>query len=995
MAFSHLHVHSMYSKLDGMASVKELLERAKALGQVALAITDHGTCSGLYDLWKYSSDYGIKPIYGCEFYLDVGIEDKRNHICLFAKDNEGLSNIFKLHEWSYHKGFKSKPRINIDILKEHSKGVIATSACLANIIPRSLASGDTFTAQKFALKFKEIFGEDFYLEVQDNESMEQYVANQGIMKLAKKLGIKVIATNDVHYALKEDYEIHDTLLCMQTGKLKSDEKRFRFNGNYYWLKSEDEMELSSLTKEERTMALHNTQEIVDKCNATLVKGNYLPKYYDVPKDKTEEQLLREVVTQRYKSTIQEQGYHTKQYVQDVMHELDVIEQTGYAGYHLIVQDFVNYSRSNGILVGDGRGSGAGCKVAYILGITKVEPNKHHLLFERFLDYGRQPDYDIDFADNTAIFKYLQERYGQENVARIVAFGTLAAKNVARRVFKAHGHDESLISQISGAIPDEPKITLAKAYKQSEKLVMFKAKYPKEFREMERLEGKICHTSQHAGGVVIYPNISSIIPVHTDSDDRNIRVCSFDKYMVEDLGFCKIDCLGLEALSTLNETVDTIYEMEGVHVDFDEINYEDPAVYDDLCKGAIYGIFQLENQKEIVIKQQPRCFSDVVALSSIIRPGTCNIEDYLDRRRNGRYTIPKEQEWYMKESEGLIIYQEQYLLHCKTYAGWTIGFADKNVRKNKKIKEDIELERKFISDCMAHSKLDRNLAKSIWEEIVSVAGGGYGFNKSHAVSYSYITYRNAWLKHYYPIHFYASLLTKLYNDDKKKHLIHDVIAECKQKGIRILPPDINQSLNNFIPTKEGIRYAITSVKGLGESALEHLLSLRPVASLEDFINKATRKYMRENVVDSLIKCGCFDEAGKTRYEVLLSYKQLIKSKKEVVEKSDADYEFEALGVYLKEHPMDKFGFTPFESFKDNQDCLVGGIVKKVDEKYDKKGNLMAFILIETKYGTTKCLAFSSYWTNPEKKKYADGQLVMIHGKRSGDACIINKTTVIEV
>ena len=994
MAFSHLHVHSQYSKLDGLATIQELLARAKELGQVALAITDHNTCSGLYDLYKYSKEYGIKPIYGCEFYLDNGMEEKLNHICLFAKNNEGLSNIFKLHEWSYAEGFKSKPCVTIEQLKAYSKGVIATSACLANIIPRAISEGDILIARQFIETFKNIYGEDFYLEVQDNDIMEQHIANKGIVKLGKEYGIKVIATNDVHYTLKEDWQVHDTLICMQTNQTKSDPKRFRFNGQSYWLKSEDEMLLSELTPEERKEALDNTQEIVEKCHATLVKGNYLPKYYATPEGKTEEQYLREMVTERYKTTIQAKGLHSKQYVEDVRHELDVIEQTGYAGYHLIVQDFVNYSRDNGILVGDGRGSGAGCKVAYILGITKVEPTAHNLLFERFLDYGRQPDYDIDFADNTAIFEYLQQKYGKHNVTRIVAFGTLAAKNVARRVFKAYGYDESIISQISGAIPDEPKITLKRAYTLSEKLRNFKVQYPKQFYEMEKLEGRICHASQHAGGVVIYPNISSIIPVHTDSDNREVRVCSFDKYMVEDLGFCKIDCLGLEALTTLNETVRSIRELEGVAIDFDQIDYEDPAIYEDLCKGNVYGIFQLEAQKDIVMKQQPKCFADIVALSSIIRPGTCDINEYLDKRKNHNHAIPEEQKGYMKESGGVIIYQEQYLLHCKTYAGWSIGFADKNVRKNKHLREDIELENKFIQDCITHSNLSESMAKAIWQEIVSVAGGGYGFNKSHAVSYSYITYRNAWLKHYYPIHFYASLLTKLYNNDNKKHLIHDVIAECKQINIKILPPDINKSLNNFIPTKEGIRYALTSVKGLGESALNYLLEIRPFNSLEDFVMRAERRHMKQNVVDNLIKCGCFDNEGKTRYEILKQYREMTKSKKEVEEKTNANYEYEVLGVYLQEHPMDRYAFSAFNQYPNNADVLIGGIVKKVDEKYDKKGNLMAFILIETKYGTTNCLAFSSYWTKAEKKKFADNQLVMIHGKKSNGSCIINKCTIIE-
>lgn len=991
--FSHLHVHSQYSKLDGMGTIEELLQRAKELGQPALAITDHGTCSGLYDLFTLAPQYGIKPIYGCEFYLNNGMEDKRNHIVLLAKDDEGLKHIYKLHEYSYVEGFKTRPTINMDVLKQYKTGLICMSACLANIIPRSVSEGREDIAMQWIKEFKRLFDDDFYLEVQDSIVPEQKIANRGLIKLGKQLGVNCVATNDVHYTLKADSDYHDTMLCMQINKKKHDKDRWRFPCSEYWLKSENEMVFDELDASDRLSALQTTMAIVDKCNATLTKGEYLPKYYDIPKGKTEEQLLREKVTARYKEEIQDKGYHTEQYVKDVMHELDVIEQTGYSGYHLIVSDFVEYSRKNRILVGDGRGSGSGCKVAYILGITRVEPNSHNLLFERFLDYGRQPDYDIDFADNNAIFEYLQSRYGIENVARIVAFGTLSAKAVSRKVFSAYGHPESLIAQVSGCIPAEPKMTLAKAYQISEQLGMFKKAYPVEFATMERLEGRISHTSQHAGGVIIYPNLAEHIPVHTDSDDRTKRIVSFDKKMAEDMGFCKIDCLGLEALTTLNQTINTIYDMEGIEVHLDTINYEDEAVYDDLCRGEIYGVFQLENQKDVVIKQQPRCFADIVALSSIIRPGTCDINDYFNRRNTKHYTIPDEQKWYMEESEGLIIYQEQYLLHCKTYAGWTIGFADKHVRKNKKIKEDEALARKFYSDCI-NNGYDKSFVEKLWEEIVSVAGGGYGFNKSHSVSYSIITYRNAWLKHYYPIHFYASLLTKLYNDDKKKHLLGNVIAECKAKGIKILPPDINNSLNQFIPTNEGIRYALTSVKGLGESALNHLMSLRPIASLEDMIARAERRYLRENVVDNLIKSGCFDDSNIcTRYDILKSYKTLIKSKKEVIEKINMEYEYEALGIYLQKHPMDRFANKPLDDYEEGQKVVFVGMVKAVMEKPDKRGNKMAFITMENQYGSTQCLAFSSFWTDKERKKFGDNAVLMIKGSKSKSSVIINETKVV--
>lgn len=620
MSFVHLHTHTEHSKLDGMARVEELLIRAKKLGMTSLAITDHGTCSGLYDLFKYAPKHGIKPIYGCEFYLDIG-EKKRNHLVLLAKNDKGLENMFKLHEWSYVHGFSTKPRINMQVLQQYSSDLVCLSACLANIIPRSLSLGNYDIARDWAIEFQNMFGEDFYLEVQANSMQEQFHANRGVIKLANELGIKYVATNDVHYELEKDAEVHDVMLCMQTKKKVNDEKRWRFTTQDFWFKSEKEMydTLYGLTPEERQKALTCTQTIADKCNATLVKGRYIPKFYDIPEGKTEESLLRELVTENYKTEIVEKGLHSKEYADAVKEELRVIEHTGYSGYHLIVQDFVNHAREVGVIVGDGRGSGAGCKVAYITKITRVEPTKYNLLFERFLAEGREPDYDIDFADNNIIFSYLQEKYGIENVARIVANGTLAPKAVARKVFSAYDHPEHIIAQVAGAILSTPKTTLEKSYKASTKLVELKKKYPKEFEAMERLEGRISHISQHAGGVIIYPNLSSLVPVHTDSEDRTRRIVSFDKYMIEDMGFCKIDCLGLIALATIDTCVKTIEELTGEKIDIYNINYEDEAVYTDLRQGNVSGVFQLEAQSSMVMQQKPSCFADLIAINALIRP----------------------------------------------------------------------------------------------------------------------------------------------------------------------------------------------------------------------------------------------------------------------------------------------------------------------------------------------------------------------------------------
>lgn len=726
--FGHLHVHTEHSKLDGMPRIQELLARAKELGQTFMAVTDHGTCSGLYELDEFAEQFGIKPIFGCEFYLDIG-QEKLNHLVLLAKNEKGLENIFALHEWSYVKGFSRKPTINMNVLQQYSEGIVCSSACLANVIPKSLSMYSYAIAHEWACKFLDIFGEDFYLEVQSNTIMEQKIANEGIIRLANDLGVKYIATNDVHYELKEDAEIHDVMLALQTNRKMNDPKRWSFTTKDFWFKDVNEMykDLHGLTSEQKFTALKNTQEIASKCNVRLKRGTFLPKFYDVPEGQTEEQILRKIVTERYKKEIVARGLHTPEYKKEVAEELKVIEETGYAGYHLIVQDFVNYARTHDINVGDGRGSGAGCKTAYILGITRIEPNKYNLLFERFLSLGREPDYDIDFADNNAIFSYLQRKYGIENVARIVAFGTLAPRAVVRKVFSAFGYNESIIAQVTGCIPQEPKITLEKAYKSSKKLVEFKKKYEKEFKIIERLEGRISHESQHAGGVVIYPGLNKLVPLHTTSEDRTKRIISWDKYAVEKIGLCKIDCLGLVALETIDTCIKYVKDFKHEKIDIYEIDYEDKNVYKDLCAGKVSGVFQVENQSGMIIEQQPSCFLDLIALNALIRPGVGDFKEYLARKRGKAYYLNPLREAYMRETCGLYVYQEQFELDCKTFAGWTIAYADKHVRKNKHIEDDVELKEKFLTDAVKNGH-DYKEMSELWQEIVNAVKDGYTFNK---------------------------------------------------------------------------------------------------------------------------------------------------------------------------------------------------------------------------------------------------------------------------
>ncbi len=733
--FCHLHVHTHYSVLDGLGKPEEYVLRAKELGQPAIAITDHGTTSGIYDMQKAGEKHGVKVILGSEFYFD-GNTDKLGHLVILAKNNNGLKNIYKLQEKAYIDNFYYKPRINMEMLKEHFVDLVVLSACIANPIPQLIINGEYDKAKQLALEFKSIFGDDFYLEIQPNNIPEQYIVNKRLIDMHKETGIQLVATNDVHYTYKEDgqvvkynnkitYSPHEVLLALQVNKKITDEDRFKFAVQDFWLKSEEEMYegFGNLPIEYIKSAMENTIKISDKCNATIEKGNYLPHYHTIPEGKTENQLLRELVTKKYNEELIPNGEHNKEFAQDIVKELNTIEEMGYPGYFLIVQDYINWARNNGVVVGDGRGSGAGSKVAYTIGITHINPQPYNLLFERFLTPGRVPDIDSDFSDIDKVFEYLQSVYGEESVGRIMTFGRLTARACTRRVFSCFGHSSSLISKINGCMPDRPSFTLEEALNESEELRVYKYRYPHEFKVIERLEGTISHVSQHAGGVVIWKQLSDVLPVTSNSDNRNKRIVAFDMDTLEELGHFKFDVLGLQTLEVIQRTLDNIKELHGINIDLDKIDYEDKNIYDMLCNGDTLGVFQLEEQSTKVIEQQPREFRDLIAINALIRPGISDWNEYLERRRGKKWSIHEKRLPYMEETEGLITYQEQFLLDCYYLAGWDIAFADKNVRKNKDIVNDVELKNKFIKDCKSYSNIDEECALEVWNEIEHAVSGG--------------------------------------------------------------------------------------------------------------------------------------------------------------------------------------------------------------------------------------------------------------------------------
>lgn len=1008
MSFAHLHVHTEYSVLDGMCKIKELLSTAKDLGQSAIAITDHGTTSGLYQAQKLGKEIGIKVILGNEFYYERENDHGNGHLIVLAKNNKGLENILKLQEFSYIYNFYRKPRIKWEVLKDHHEGLIVSTACLGSTFSQLILNNNVQGAIQWAKKFQNVFGDDFYIEIMPNDLPEQLMVNQTAIRIAKQLGIKFIATNDTHYVYESDVFPHEVLLAMQTKSKMSSEKRYKFPSNDFWLKSEDEMRstFAGISPQDIDKSILTTVEVVEKCDAYFRRDSYLPHYYNVPEGILERQLLVDLVKDGLKH---HNMSNNKDFIADVQNEINVIDRNGYSGYFLIVQDYVNSARNNGIVVGDGRGSGAGSKVAWLTGITKIAPHKHDLLFERFMANGRQPDFDVDFSNQDAVFQDLQNKYGVENVARIIAFGTMTPKAVTRKVLSTFDHPSSEVNYIAKLISDDAK-TIEDAISNSVDLQKIRVKYKLEFDVINRLEGIISHESQHAGGVIIYPNLSSFLPIKSNSEDRNRRIVAFDKYMLEELGHYKFDILGLETLPVIQRAINSIKESTGEIVDLYSINYNDPEVYDMLCNGNVSGVFQLTSQGQKVIEQQPRNFKDLIAINALIRPGVGDWNEYIVRRKGKEWSVHLDRMPYMKETVGIITYQEQFLLDAKTLAGWDIAFADKHIRKNKHpngIREDDDLREKFLKDGQTNG-YSFELLNDVWDEICLACEGGYSFNKSHAASYAMISYQTAYLKCKYPLHFYASLMSSEKTDGNGQIEISNYITECKSYGINILPPDINYSGVSFAvnPTdNNSIVYRITTIKHVGETAIQSILKLRPIISFKDFLQRREKKFIKQNTFINLIKAGCFDFDNPNRAELLWQVDMSNRTKTQIkdnyicpkYEWNDlikAEWEKEVLGMYLSYHPMEKYGFKPLDSFTDNSNCLQGGVIYDIKVFKDKNKNDMAFVFIDTLYGNVKVLVFASVWKYKNIQHLLQiNNCIIVKGKRSGDAIILNEVDLL--
>jgi len=993
--FVHTHTHSYYSELDGLGSIQDYINKAIKLGMPALAITDHGSSSGAYELFKLCKGTPIKPILGTEFYIKT--EYGVGHLVALAMNNTGWSNILKLQRFAFSDlGFTSrKPCIDMKRLKRHNEGIIITSACVANPIGYLIKNGQEEEALEMAVEFQEIFGDRFYIELQSSLSEQQTIVNNGLIQIAYKIGAEMILTNDCHYVEKEDAYAHEVLLAIQTKKKMTDENRFRFDCDDYHFKTYDEMlDYIKFDEEIAHKALQNTLEIADRCNATIEQGTYFPSYHTLPKGEDGQPTLRRMVTKSYKERILGDGLHSKEFKDDVATELDVICKEGFADYFLIVQDYVNWARSNGILVGDGRGSGAGSKTAFTLGITEVNPEEYNLLFERFLSNGRIPDFDVDFSDRERVIDYLIETYGIENVALVGNYIYLTTKAVIRKVLSAFGYQSYYITSLTKPI-DELGDTLDDAYRKSKAFKKHCIKNPEEYEVIKRLYNVISHVGVHAGGVLIYPNISELIPVRTVSANRNRLIAYLDKKMLEWLGHVKFDLLGLTSLTVNEDAVKSIKLDMDVDIDLHKINYNDPLVYEMLSQGNASGVFQLAGQSHMLLEQKPKNFKDLIAINALLRPGVGDWDEYIARRNGKAYDLHPLRKPYLEETFGIIAYQEQYEMDCKVFAGWSIAYADKHVRKNKDLCADTELQNKFISDSISRG-FKKPLLTRIWSEIVQAASDGYSFNKSHAVSYAILSLQSAWLKYHYPAHFYASLMTK-HGDDSDK--LADLIAEVKKQKIKIAPPDINNSTEKFVAKGDTIYFRITSIEQVGDAAIKSILLHRPIKDLRSLIENTQRTDLKTNVIMNLIKAGCFDYIDSNRFNLINSAEEILEiPKTDFPEYSDihkADFEKESLGMYLTKHPLEKFHYKSFDKFEERETVILAGEVTELSERKDKNGNTMAFITLTSQYGSVKGLVFSSTWSDKMREVFSVNQFVAVKGVKSGTSLIINKVKKLEL
>ena len=960
MNFTHLHVHTEYSLLDGSNKIKECILRVKELGMDSVAITDHGVMFGVIDFYRAAKAEGIRPILGCEVYVapnsrhdrELGSnEDRYYHLVLLAENNEGYNNLMKIVSKGFTEGYYYKPRVDMEVLEQYHEGVIALSACLAGEVQRYLNRGFYEEGKKAALKYQQIFGKgNFFLELQDHGLPEQKRVNMELLRLSQDTGIELVATNDVHYTYAEDEKPHDILLCLQTGKKLSDENRMRYEGGQYYVKSPEEMaRLFPYALE----ALENTHKIAKRCNVEIEFGvTKLPKY-DVPEGYTSWEYLNKLCFEGLDRCYPD---HDKELEEQLTYELSIIQRMGYVDYFLIVWDFIKYAKDHGIAVGPGRGSAAGSIVSYTLGITTIDPMKYSLLFERFLNPERvsMPDIDVDFCfeRRQEVIDYVVEKYGKDRVVQIVTFGTLAARGVIRDVGRVMDLPYQLCDQTAKQIPQELNITIDRALKVNPEL---RKNYDEsmEIHELidmaKRLEGLPRHTSMHAAGVVIsQKSVDEYVPLSRGSDGS--ITTQFTMTTLEELGLLKMDFLGLRTLTVIQNAVNMVKETKGIDICIDKIDYNDSKVLALIGTGKCEGIFQLESagMKSFMKELKPKSLEDIIAGISLYRPGPMDFIPQYIKGKDYPETITydcEELRSILEPTYGCIVYQEQVMQIVQKLAGYTLGRADLVRRAMSKKKASVmEQERKNfvygnieegVPGCISRG-ISEKVANKIFDDMTDFAK--YAFNKSHAAAYAVVSYQTAWLKCYYPVEFMAALMTSVIDNPSK---VAEYILHCKSMGISILPPDINVGYAGFSVSDKGIHYGLSAIKSIGRSVIEAIVAERKengiYTSLKDFIARLSNKEVNKRTIENFIKAGALDSLEGTRKQMMLIYVQImdevsrdkkntmtgqmslfdfvdeeVKASMEIqmpkvgeFEQSELlTFEKEVLGVYLSGHPLEE-------------------------------------------------------------------------------------------
>ena len=908
MAFTHLHVHTEYSLLDGSSKIKEITKRAKELGMDSLAITDHGVMYGVIDFYRAALANDIKPIIGCEVYVAPGSrfdkeanagEDRYYHLILIAENNTGYENLCRIVSKGFVEGFYYKPRVDYEVLKEFSEGIICLSACLAGEVQRYLARGEYEEAKAAAIRHMDIYGKNnYFLELQDHGIPEQRTVNQSLMRLSEDLGLDLVCTNDVHYTYEEDTEAHDILLCIQTGKKKSDEDRMRYEEGKFYLKSEEEM---AALFPYAPQALENTHKIAERCNVTFEFGVTKLPNFEVPEGYTPWTYLKELcengLHNRYPVFRGEKDEHcklTKEELQERLdYELNTIKNMGYIEYFLIVWDFIHYAKSNGIAVGPGRGSAAGSLVSYCLEITDIEPMRYNLLFERFLNPERvsMPDIDVDFCieRRQEVIDYVGRKYGKDHVAQIVTFGTLKAKGVIRDVGRVLDIPYAQCDSIAKMIPNDLHMTLELALKQNKEL---KALYDSDSEvkyliDMSmRLEGLPRHASMHAAGVVICGKpVDEYVPLSRAADGS--ITTQYIMTTLEELGLLKMDFLGLRNLTVIQNTQRYIKKNRGIDLDLNKIDYSDKKVLDYIGTGNTEGIFQLESggMKNFMKELKPQNLEDIIAGISLYRPGPMDfIPKYIEGKNNidsVTYDCPQ-LEHILEPTYGCIVYQEQVMQIVRDLAGYTLGRSDLLRRAMSKKKADVMAKerQKFVygdeaegvKGCI-NNGISEEIANRIYDEMTDFAK--YAFNKSHAAAYAVVAYQTAYLKYYYTAEFMAAMLTSVMDWTGK---VAEYVYSCRSMGIEILPPDINEGESGFSAGDNCIRYGLTAIKNVGKAIIDNIVAEREAhgkyKDLEDFITRTAGLGVNKRAIENFIKAGAFDSLGATRKQMMMVYVQIM-------------------------------------------------------------------------------------------------------------------------